>query len=332
MNKSHPRRHFSAITAEEIDFKNEDKIDTSIARVLELVSLFNSDETIDVHEIFNAKQGVQFGEQVDQLIEFTIKGQLLTLLPPALDFVMSNLAALEAGTFSQFMLSQKEKHSDDDIKGVQAMEELAGKVDRINLKEGFDSLPTQEDRAWYFSFTILALYAYLDVYTKSLVDAIESNKHLSVSFEKYLLDFSIESFNALKNMSIGKRLSVIENGLRIDTHLIRIVSERNLQIYRTGLTKFIRIRGRVAHSNPKLNHEQYSYEDLEKEMDDIVVDFGELDQFVEKIGFAQYELQQMKKSVSEAGKVLNKVRLVLMMAIVYPALIDASLSVLMNDE
>jgi hypothetical protein len=60
-------------------------------------------------------------------------------------------------------------------------------------------------------------------------------------------------------------------------------------------------------------------------MEDIIIDFDELDDMFEKIGFSQYGIPQIKDAAAEVFDVLKKLRLILLMASLYPALIDAVL-------
>ena len=61
------------------------------------------------------------------------------------------------------------------------------------------------------------------------------------------------------------------------------------------------------------------------------MDFGEFDDFIEKIGFSQYGLPQIKDAAEEIMKVLMKIRLILLTSIVYPALIDAVLQTMLDS-
>jgi hypothetical protein len=298
------------------------------------------DDLPNMDELFESVSGKKFGEQINQILEFVTKGNLLTMISSVVGFVEGMLQVLSSGNFSQMIEKLDKKPPPEDVQLLSDLESLASRVDGMNLKEGLESLPGAEDRSWYFSLIIFALYTYLDVYTRSLIDLISTNEILSTKLEAYLATIAekrpdksrlpILDVEEMKRFGIGRRLDTIERGLSIDPILEQVVGKVDMNIFRKGTAKFIEIRGKAAHSNPRLNHEDYTFEELENDIDEIEVDFSEFDGFIDKIGFYQYGLPQVKEATLELGGVLRKIRLILLMAIVYPALIDVVLQSTMD--
>ncbi|TFH07010.1 MAG: hypothetical protein E4H14_09505 [Candidatus Thorarchaeota archaeon] len=228
------------------------------------------------------------------------------------------------------MKKQKGNQTDPDILFTETMEKMASRLNQKDLTEGFQSIPSVEDRSYYFSFTILALFAYLDVYSSNLLTTIIKNKKLSEILRKYLShQLGIKTTDAhdivdliKKLRGIKEKLYSIDSAFSISEIFSSIETQKKVEIYREGLKRFIGIRNRIAHSDPKLNHEEYTYENLESDLNDFEISFKDVEQFVERIGFSQYGLDEIKSETSDIAQFQEKVRLALIMAIIYPAIID----------
>jgi hypothetical protein len=300
----------------------------------------SSYEVPAIEEIFQTEAGIRFGGQVDQVLEFAMKGNLLTLFSSMVPFLEGVFQAIGEGAFSKVIQKQEEKPPIEDIQIVADLESLAYRVNGMDLKEGLEALPTTDDGSWYFSLVVFALYTYLDVYTRALIDTIGTNKMLSSKIVSHLSEIAerrsdksrpaVLDVKGMKRFGVERRLVTIERGLSIDSVLHNAVGKEELDNLRKGISKFVEIRGKVAHSNPKLDHEEYTFKELEEDLDEIDIDFSEFDGFIERIGFAQYGLPQIKDATVELGGVLNKTRLILLTAVVYPALIDAVLQALLD--
>lgn len=303
---------------------------------------YSSDEMLDVSELFSTGPGKRFGEQVNQVMDFATKGNLLTVLSSIMPFVEAIMQTMAAGAFSKAIRKMEKKPPPQDLTLVEDMESLLNRVDGMNIREGMEALPSAEDRSWYFSLIIFALYTYLDVYSRSLVDLINNNEKMTAEIENYLSEIAEKRSDksrppvihgkGMKRFGIKRRLLTIENGLSLNSILFQVVGENEMKILREGVVKFIDIRGKVAHSNPKLEHEEYTFEELEKDLAEIELDFSELDKFIEKIGFTQYGLPQIKNAALEIGGVLRKTQLILLTSVVYPALLDAVLQAIIESE
>ncbi|MHA1614417.1 MAG: hypothetical protein ACTSYJ_06190 [Candidatus Thorarchaeota archaeon] len=292
-------------------------------------------------EIFHTNSGIRFSEKVEQVVEFATKGNILTLLSSIVPFVEAVFGAISTGSFSKGIQSLEKKPPAEDIRMVENFESIADSLGDLNLREGFDALPTAKDRAWYFSLIIFALYTYLDVYSRDLVDIIENNGKLASKLEEHLGLLANKRDNksrppvldvkGMRRFGIVRRLTTIAAGLQIDDVLLEIIGDE-LEVFRRGISKFVDIRGKVAHSNPKLDHAEYTFQELEKDLGEIEVDYSEIDSFIEKIGLTQFGLPQIKEATRELTEVLKKTQLLLLTAVIYPALIDSVLHALIDNN
>ena len=277
-----------------------------------LTTSYTSDDTTGVEDIFCTESGKRFGQQIDQVLEFSRKGLVLTMLPALGNYSQAVLNAMAAGSFGKMLDNAGKKPPSLDIQFVRDAESLMSRVDITKIVEGFEDLPTSEDRGWYFSFTILAIFAYLDVYSRSIIDLMIRNPG-ELGFD----------FDEVKGFSVKRRLATVYEKMSIHSILSHFVDAKTLDRLHSGFSKFIKIRGKIAHSNPRLNHDEYSFKELEQDLEEFEIDYSEIDEFIVKIGFAQYGITKVKDATKEIGEVFRKVRLVLMMAATYPALIDA---------
>lgn len=205
-----------------------------------------------------------------------------------------------------------------DAQFVHESESLMKRVDMSEIIEVFGNLPTSEDRPWYFSFTILAIYAYLDEYSRSIIKMMDEYPIFS-SNSKLNID-------EMKSSSIMGRLTKIYDIFTINSIISKYIDLDSVERFRDGLSRFIKIRGQVAHSNPRLNHDEYTFTELEREVDEIELDYSDVEKLIEKIGYTQYGISKIKDETKEIEPVANKLQLVVLMSTIFPALIDAVLS------
>ena len=307
-------------------------IQNSHDSIRKIISFMNQEDSqadtrVQVEDIFQTNPGKLFAKQVEQIVSFAIRGLSLTIIPTTYPFIREMFPRLLENYYSNWMKKQKGNQTDPDILLTEAMEKMASRIDQKDLSEGYQNLPSAEDRSYYFSFTILALFAYLDVYSSNLLKILIKNKKLSEILRKYLnhqLDAHdiVDPIEKLRKRSINEKLYSIDSAFSIGEIFSSIETQKKVEIYREGLKRFIRIRNKIAHSDPKLNHEEYTYENLESDLNDFEISFKEVEQFVERIGFSQYGLDEMKSETSDIAQILEKVRLALIMAIIYPAIID----------
>lgn len=270
--------------------------------------------------IFNTEPGKRFEEQVNQVLEFITKGHVLTTLPAIAKSAKRRVDALATE--------------------YPALKPLLRRVNESNMIEAMEELPAEEDRPWYFSFGIMAIYAYLESYIKQMTRLVSGNDDLRSRINEYLLadaenrpDKTRPAILEVEQMSrfgVRSRLNTIDGALDISPLLAKIIGESEINILRNGTLRFIDIRGKVAHSNPKLDHEDYTFDALEADLDDFVVDLSEMEGFLDKIGFSQYGISEIKDAVNQVAEDFKKIRLLLLTAIVYPALIDAVVHVLLS--
>jgi len=277
-------------------------------------------------DIFQTNPGKLFAKQVEQIVSFAIRGLSSTIIPAAYSSVKEMFPRLLENQYSDWMKKQRGKQIDPAILLTETMEKMVSRLDQKVVIEGFQNIPSVEDRAYYFSFTILALYAYLDVYSSNLLKIIIKNKKLSEILRKHLSNQTIDAHDKVdpikKLRSIRAKLNSIDSAFSVSEIYSSIETQKKVEIYREGLKRFIQIRGKIAHSNPKLNHEEYTYEDLESDLKGIEINFRDVGKFMEKIGFTKYGLIEIKSETSNIVQISEKVLLALIMAIIYPAIID----------
>jgi hypothetical protein len=299
----------------------------SIGKIISFI--YQEDSQADTRvqvDIFQTNPGKLFAKQVEQIVNFAIRGLSLTIIPVIFPNVKEMVPRFLENFFSDLMEKQTGKHIDSAILSKEAKELMASRLDQKIVTEGFQSFPSVEDRPYYFSFTILALFAYLDVYSSNLLKTIIKNKKLSEILRKYLNHrlgaHDIVDPKKKKLRSIKERLYSIDSAFSISDIFSSIETQKKVEIYRKGLERFIEIRNKIAHSDPKLNHEEHTYEDLESDLNDFEISFKDVEQFVERIGFSQDGLAEIKSETSDIAQISVKVRLALIMAIIYPAIID----------
>ena len=311
-----------SLQREEKNFTREEIIQRCKPSIVKILTYLASSYTVEgvsgVEDVFSTESGKLFGQQIDQVLEFSRKGLILTSLPALGEYTQDVLNAMAIGALSKTVEKLEKKPSPIDMQFLHDAESLVSRMDITETIEGFRELPTSEDRAWYFSFTILAIFAYLDEYSRSLTEMIEQNPIFST--------YSKLSTEEMKGFSVKRRFTTIFDELSIRSIVSRFVDTKTIDHFQNGFSNFIRIRGKIAHSNPRLNHNEYSFSELESDVEEIEFDYNEVDELIEKIGFAQYGISKVKEASEEIAEVVKKVRMVVLMASIYPALIDVVLS------
>ena len=111
-----------------------------------------------------------------------------------------------------------------------------------------------------------------------------------------------------------------------------IIGAKEFTKYQDAFTKFKNIRHKIAHRNPRLEIDEYSFEELEKDLDSTELDFEELTQSWEKIEFLRETIFELQESMNEMSHILKKLTLVIGMATIYPSLLDAVLFVMLSES
>ncbi|MHA1780925.1 MAG: hypothetical protein ACTSYL_08675 [Candidatus Thorarchaeota archaeon] len=299
------------------------------------------DEGPQLVDIFQTEPGRLFGEQANQLLEFVMKGQLLTIMPIIGDFAQKMIDAISEGWLSEAINRTEKKPQPDDVMMIQALELLSQHLEKNEFAEGLELFPSAEDQLWYISLITFALYTYLDVYSVSLIDLIKENEILSSKLEKYLGKKAHERpdktraptlrVHEMKRFGVKLRLTTFERGLEIDSVLAQLIGQVELEVVRNSFFKFVEIRGKIAHKNPRLGQNEYSYQKFEKDLENIGIDFKETEDFMKKIGLPIEGISQILETSIRIGEMIKKTIMIVEMATLYPAFIDAVLAAILYE-
>ena len=141
----------------------------SIRKIISFIYQEVSPEDTRVQvDIFQTNPGKLFAKQVEQIVSFAIRGLSITIIPAAYSSAKEMVPRFLEDYFSDLMKKLTGKQIDSAILSKEARELMAIRLDQKVVTEGFQNLPSAEDRPYYFSFTILAFFAYLDVYSSKL--------------------------------------------------------------------------------------------------------------------------------------------------------------------
>lgn len=311
--------------------ENNEKARPLVERVLHY-RVRKEDEKPLFSEIFCTTSGILFGNQADEVMEFGLRGQFITMIPQLIEFVKKAGTIVGSDEYEHLVL--KDKTAEMDPKFIT----MRSAIKEIDLEElnGFEEVLTKTDRLWYISLIVFALYSYLDLYSRSLSELISTNEHLRSMMELHLKrsihnesgEEQILVDKTLKGFGMSRRLKEIETGLEMDSILIPLIGEPTLTSYRGAFSKFKKLRNKIAHNNPRLGVSEYTYEAFETDLDEIKLDFEQVEMQPEIKALFGDTLQLLQQPMMELQEYIKRTSLIVGMATLYPALIDAVLSVL----
>lgn len=202
-------------------------------------------------------------------------------------------------------------------------------------EEPQEEIMAEKDWLWFLSLTAFALYAYLDVYSRALIDLIAQDKLLLQRLEEYLdageaLDNRPESLSALKSSSIKKRMHSLVKALEIDEMIAQCIDPDFFQKYSGAFSKFMRIRNKVTHSNPRMDAERYAYSEFKSDLDELRSVLEDIEKSDIESDFLREMMEGIEEYLLELSPTVGRLLLIVKMATIYPALIDCVISVLLS--
>jgi len=304
----------------------------------EVVENETSSTEPQIAHIMHTRLGRRLGRQVDAAVDFVTKGYVMTMMPEFMKMNKTIMKGIAKGEVRDFITKtgQIESLSQKDIRLIEAMETLANEyVD--DSSESADAFLNSDDRLRFLSFTVFSAYTYLEVYSRGLVQLIGRKKDLSTMMEAYLPVFTerrsdksrppVLTTRDMLHLSLKLRLGAIEEGLGIDGVVADLIGSDTLKLYRDAFARFLELRQKVAHWDPCPDEEEYVYKRMEKDFRPLELDMEDVSNqppFVKRI------MEQVKTAATDAFESFRKITLVVSMAMVYPALIDAVVKVLVS--
>jgi hypothetical protein len=286
-------------------------------------------------EMFATTQGEMLGSQADEVLEFTMKGHIFSAMMPMISWSQEISHAIASGEFREAIEALKEKPCNDDLEQLEAFEKLM-KDYSVSDNGIADVMFTKEDRVWFLSLIAFSLHTYLEVYTKSIIERMCIHSPICEKLEPYLQEIAnkrsdkkrnpILSVAEMTQFGVASRFKTIEEGLGISDVLLMEVGEPKMNVYRRAFDRFLRIRNKVAHRNPRLKEHEYTFEDLEKDLDYDEPDFSELDNLLDVPSFFRRGFEKIQDAFIDISELVKKTAILVTMAIYYPALIDAVLN------
>jgi len=330
----HKRGYPNQIRTREIRFKRGVLVGTvrlAIDRVLHYRTAARGEKP-PIQDIFCTESGKLLGSQVNGILDFTKKGQILLILLPLTAELQKVQGLLANGTYREKLASIL---SAEDAKKLKAYEVIMKDMDSNEPKETAESLMAADDRLWYYSLITFSVYAYVDVYTRNLIKEIAANPSLCKQLEQHLLVEAKEHqdvedmkyVTAVSDMTrygVSRRLNTIEKGLSIDKTLSVMLEPEILNLLRSSFSKIMRIRHKIAHRNPKLHEEEYSYGAFEDDLDENELDLDStISEISEEFGFLKPIFGSIKDLVLATSERILKTMTIVHMVVLYPALLDA---------
>lgn len=310
------------------EFNNDDfivKIGPSIERILDFKSHTHEGARPELRTLFVTPAGRSFGEQADNILDFVMRWTIISILLPVMTRTSSIVTeGIARGDLEDFL--NVDSQPIEEQEKIRALKMLLSGFDSGNLEEVEEILISDEDAQWYLSLITFALHSYLDVYSISLIERLSSRKNVFVEIRSEARKANNElDWNSLKRRSPVGRLIKIEELLEIEQLLEPLIESEGLDIFRKGCKQFGRVRNKLAHANPKLKEDQYSFGNLQIDLSELEVDFSEI---IEKTNVPKYVEEMMTEMVpamKTMSEIFKKATLITLLAIMYPAILDVAI-------
>lgn len=292
-----------------------------------------------VEDMFQTSFGKTLGSQVGEILDFAKRGQILLIILPLTKIMEKLQRFIQDGSYLRAVESSL---SPKDIDKMKAFEVVMQDVDVGDTVDTVEEVIDQDDELWYLSLITFTVYAYVDVYSKSLIKSVTSNPLLMQKLETYLEREALQnkddkerkyvtSVTDLSQYGVSRRLQTIERGLSIDRILSEVTNPDVLSIIRRSFIKIKETRNKIAHRDPKLKRDDYTYEmfeDISNAVEELDFTFNEIE---ETLGF----LKPIFGTIEDLGKQtmdrIKRTMNIAYMTMLYPALIDVVVHDLMED-
>jgi len=297
----------------------------------------DTSEEIALEEVFVTKHGRVLGANAHRTLQFALKGVAMTQISVIVGLGPRFFERIAEGGLREAAESEGEDLEPKDNDIIRALETIAQHYpDSEEAEEDDPRLLDPEDSLWYFSLVAFALYAYLDVYLKNLIDVVASHKDSCQRIEQFLKvnrdeevgipDSEPMTVAGLKQRSLKYRLFCLVEGLGLSEILKDVLSEEELKKYWSAYEAFLTIRHKVAHSNPRLETERYTFPEMETDLEEYKFIVENIDELDVKSKFVADIIGDFIEELPDVFSVLNRLMLVVKMATFYPALVDCALA------
>ncbi len=291
------------------------------------------DERPSLESLFQTEEGKRFGSQVECAADFAIRGHTLSIiLPIAGSLVKTTSHGIARGDLDGLVT---EETPQDEREKFNAIKLLMKDLTAQDTEDPEELLYVREDVLWFLSLVTFSLHTYLDVYSRSIIERIDCTPSLRMRIDEFLtekpekltdsLGRPIQRTADVKRVGVFRRLTIIEEGLGLEKVLGSVIEPEELSSIRRACKTFNRIRGKIAHADPRLGQEHYSFKDFDKDMEVVMLDFEEVQDAVELPKYLQGIMTLIKPGIEELSEVLKRTALVIRMALIYPALLDAAI-------
>jgi len=292
-----------------------------------------------VEDMFQTSFGKTLGSQVGEILDFAKRGQILLIILPLTKIIEKLQRFIQDGSYLRAVESSL---SPKDIDKMKAFEVVMQDVDVGDTVETVEEVIDQDDELWYLSLITFTVYTYVDIYSESLIKSLTSNPLLKQKLETYLEREALQNKDDIEKKyvtsaadvsqySVSRRLQTIERGLSIDQILSEVANPDVLGIIRRSLIKIKETRHTIAHRDPKLKRDDYTYEmfeDISNAVEELDFTFNEIE---ETLGF----LKPIFGTIEDLGKQtmdrIKRTMNIAYMTVLYPALIDVVVHDLMED-
>jgi hypothetical protein len=281
-----------------------------------------SDDEIDIEDIFATEPGKTFGVQVSQTLEFAQRGAMIAQVSGMENLKPKFWDGVVDGSFRELVKNLDDK-TGDDLEIVEAIETFAKHYyESVREDQVEQVLLNPDDWIWFLSLVTFAVYAYLDVYSRSLIDIVLNDIVLKKELEEHI---KLDNYNELKGASVKQRFATLIAGLKLSPMIEEVLKLSDFERYESAFDVFLRIRHRIAHSNPKLDAEKYQYDDFETDLQDVEL---LLEDAMEEVTseFILGIVEEARELFPKLQSVLIRFQLVVKMATMYPAIVDCMLS------
>ncbi|RLI98736.1 MAG: hypothetical protein DRP08_07890, partial [Candidatus Aenigmatarchaeota archaeon] len=327
---------------EEYIFKTRkvvEKVKPDIERILEFKTTPKKDEErLPFEELFRTPCGVRFGNQAEAATDFALRGYALSVILPVAGKVSSIVGrGIARGDLDVF---KTDETSPIDHAKIELLETLAKDFTVPSPDEVEELVHFEDDVLWFLSLVTFSFHPYLDVYSMCIIDFVGNQEVLDNAMQNHLLRCiqpitdplgnPILKTAQLKRLGVFNRLAAIEQGLGLSSIIENLLEAKELDGIRKACKKFNHIRGRIAHSDPRLPREKYTFAEFEKDLEEPLLDFESMKKEAKLPKYLNEVMKTIEPEIESLSEIYGTTALVVRMAITYPAILDVILSALLS--